>query len=239
MHKELQEMIELVKASGSITDKQRELILMKAKQMGEDVDNVEFILETIRPEQSKIKKRKCSYCGAMVPAMELKCPECGNLMEQEADSSRNNRNFIAELQQRLNEISAQSARSDEDKYDLEDRIEEERADAIGSFTVPLTKESLIMAYNHCYGNYSRMNDDDHRDEARAWLAKAKEFYSTLESMPNLDVETQNWLTANKVKNKAKVKDNDWIDMILAFIIIAFLFCLPIIFKLIDSIIEKI
>lgn len=221
MHKELQEMIELVKASGSITDKQRELILMKAKKMGEDVDNVEFILETIRPEQSKIKKRKCPYCGAMVPAMELKCPECGSLMEQEADSSRSNRNFIAELQQRLNEISAQTARSGEDEYDWKDRIRKERLDAIASFTVPLTKESLIMAYNHCYGRFSRIDTSEPEQvvEARAWLAKAKEFYSLLESIPNLDAETHNWLTANRKKQKTKAVNYDMIYGVFALIVV--------------------
>ena len=47
MHKEVQEMIDRVKAKGALTEKQREIILHKAEFLGENIDEIEFILETI------------------------------------------------------------------------------------------------------------------------------------------------------------------------------------------------
>lgn len=95
MHKEVQEMIDRVKAKGALTEKQREIILHKAEFLGENIDEIEFILETIpmvlkndtTPEiktedpqivsERKDKVKKCPACGAVINDVFMKCPDCG------------------------------------------------------------------------------------------------------------------------------------------------------------------
>ena len=47
MHQDIEKLINAAKAKGSITERQREIILNKAQQLGEDISEVEFILEDI------------------------------------------------------------------------------------------------------------------------------------------------------------------------------------------------
>ncbi len=45
MHPEIEKLIDLALADGQITDKERAIILRKAEKLGEDIDEVEMILE--------------------------------------------------------------------------------------------------------------------------------------------------------------------------------------------------
>ena len=51
MHKDIQKLIDIARQSGVLTDRQREIILNKSKILGEDLDEVEIILESICPAQ--------------------------------------------------------------------------------------------------------------------------------------------------------------------------------------------
>lgn len=47
MHAEIEKLLHLAKEKGGITEHQRQLIVSKAKQLGEDMVDVEFFLENI------------------------------------------------------------------------------------------------------------------------------------------------------------------------------------------------
>ena len=223
MHEDIQKLIDIAKESGELTDKQREIILRKAEKLGEDVDEVEMLMETIKFQSSqksenstRIKMRKCPNCGAIVPASAVKCPECGMVMESEADSSSQNRDYIAEIQREFKRIESRKRRKDEDEFDIDDNRHQEKMNVIRSFSVPLTKEAQIMAFNYAKARFDAVNSRDgsgySEEESKAWLAKAQEFYNNVAAMSNLDASGQQWLKTNEgiLHTKAKTSTLGWI-----------------------------
>lgn len=91
MNSELLNLIDLAIADGTITDKERAVILRKALALGEDPDEVEMILDgklalarkdiEAFPSQSPMDTGsvvKCSACGASVDSFATRCGDCGN-----------------------------------------------------------------------------------------------------------------------------------------------------------------
>lgn len=203
MHEDIQKLIDIVKEYGELTDKQKEIILRKAEKLGEDVDEVEMLLESIKfqsPQKSensvRIKMRNCPNCGAKVPANDVKCPECGYIMESEAESNTRNRDYLSELFKELANLSG--------KQNTEKRIER-----IRGMNMPMTFDAQVMGYNAAKSRYEGYvsivgteNYDCHQDiieakERAAWLAKAKEFYFNVESLRGDDQARRSWLESNK------------------------------------------
>lgn len=89
---ELQTLIDQYLTDGVLTDKERAVILKKAEGMGLDRDEIDLYLDA---EVQKIdqatdavvrrqKSKSCPYCGAPVPQLTDKCPECGQFITPEA-----------------------------------------------------------------------------------------------------------------------------------------------------------
>ena len=85
---ELQALIQQYLTDGVLTDKERTVILKKAEGMGLDRDEIDLYLdaEVQKLDQAadavvrRQKSKACPYCGAPVPQLTDKCPECGQLM---------------------------------------------------------------------------------------------------------------------------------------------------------------
>ena len=78
MHQDIEKLLSTAKEKGSITEKQREIILSKAQQLEEDMAEVEFLLEDIplkKNETTRVKTKRCPHCGAVMSDMEQVCPE--------------------------------------------------------------------------------------------------------------------------------------------------------------------
>ena len=58
MHPEIEKLIAIAKDSGNLTERQREILLRKAEELGENVDEVEFVLEKIRLSLQQAKHLK-------------------------------------------------------------------------------------------------------------------------------------------------------------------------------------
>lgn len=58
MHPEIEKLIAIAKDSGNLTEKQREILLRKTEELGENVDEVEFVLEKIRLSLQQAKHLK-------------------------------------------------------------------------------------------------------------------------------------------------------------------------------------
>ena len=89
---ELQALINQYLTDGVLTDKERQVILKKAEGLGLDRDEMDLYLDA---EVQKIdqatdaaarrqKSKACPYCGASVPQLADKCPECGQFITPEA-----------------------------------------------------------------------------------------------------------------------------------------------------------
>ena len=89
---ELDELIQEYLTDGVLTDKERSVILKKAEGMGLDRDEIDLYLDAqvqkidqatdavVRRQKSKA----CPYCGAPVPQLTDKCPECGQYITPQA-----------------------------------------------------------------------------------------------------------------------------------------------------------
>ena len=91
---ELDALIQEYLTDGILTDKERAVILKKAESMGLDRDEIDLYLDAqvqkidqaadavVRRQKSKA----CPYCGAPVPLLTDKCPECGQFITPEANT---------------------------------------------------------------------------------------------------------------------------------------------------------
>lgn len=87
---ELEKLIELALEDGVVTEKERSVLMRKAKEAGADLDEFEMILDAkicqvqkastpISPKSNNNygEVRKCPACGATVTGFSTTCPECG------------------------------------------------------------------------------------------------------------------------------------------------------------------
>lgn len=128
MHPDLERLINIAKESGELSERQKEIILRKAKSLGENVDEVEVLIDTVPKATSKStssgreKLKKCPNCGAVITDVVMKCPECGYVFSvvEANDSSQ-------KLFEKLN-----NAKSLQTKKQI-----------IESFPIPNSKEDLL------------------------------------------------------------------------------------------------
>lgn len=109
---ELQALIDQYLTDGVLTDKERQVILRKAEGMGLDRDEIDLYLDA---EVQKIdqatdaavrrqKGKTCPFCGAPVPQLADKCPECGQYITPEA--SQELQEILDNLEEALVEMKA-------------------------------------------------------------------------------------------------------------------------------------
>jgi len=89
---ELNVLIQEYLTDGVLTDKERQVILKKAENMGLDRDEIDLYLDAQvqKIDQQadaavrRAKGKSCPYCGAPVPQLADKCPACGQFITPEA-----------------------------------------------------------------------------------------------------------------------------------------------------------
>lgn len=82
---ELDALIQEYLTDGVLTDKERQVILRKAASLGLDQDEIDLYLDAQvqKIDQAadtavrRMKTKACPYCGAPVPQLTDKCPDCG------------------------------------------------------------------------------------------------------------------------------------------------------------------
>lgn len=92
-NEQIEALISAALADGVLTEKEKQVLFKKAQSMGIDLDEFEMVLDARLVELKKAEKekaeksapksdkygsvRKCPACGAIVPAFQGVCPECG------------------------------------------------------------------------------------------------------------------------------------------------------------------
>lgn len=208
MHQDVEKLLNAAKEKGFITEKQRDIILNKAQQLGEDMAEVEFMLEDItikKGTNEKVKSKKCPNCGALIDDLALKCPECGYAFKDESDANFAVRKIIDETEKRIEaaqnsdrekiKLTLKKGKEDGDEVwdvEIDEVIEKNVLAAIRAFKVPYTQSALIQAYEYSYGQFEH-NKMTNTIISSAWLGKCKELYGLIRSQPHPDNDAKVWI----------------------------------------------
>ena len=244
MHPDVEKLISIAKDSGELTGKQREIILRKARQLGEDVDEVEMVLESIRPKmiiegstRASEKRMKCPNCGALITETSFKCPECGYVLQHENKASEEARSVVDRLQERLAESSKPANKTDSILASISPKIAIQRqVSVVNTFTMPTTKEGLTQLLEFAYSNYISIGngfEDMHLKPLKnAWYGKTIQAYNSLARIGGNDTEIKSLLEKyssliSTEKKKLSGLAKFWIWWLVGMSILAGLICLGI------------
>ena len=198
MNQNLEKLINIAKDGGGITPRQREIIFRKAQELGEDLDEVEMVLESIQPKQvakaptKNDERRKCPNCGVIITDSTLVCPECGYVLQQEDKASIEARASIDKLQEKLAAVATPKSVISS----WIDPVSQYRAQAsvVSAFTMPITKEGLTSFLEFAYSNYISVGrgvlDMYSKPLKNAWYSKTVQAYNSLARLGGDDPETK-------------------------------------------------
>ena len=230
MNSEIEKLIKYALADGELTEKERAVIMRKAKSLGEDLDEVEMIIDgEIAFSSEKQNKaqinfktsnkagnlRKCPSCGATVPSLSLRCEDCGHEFNKESDSNKEIRDYIKELENQLHAVDKEKFKllggRELSAIEYPTAANNKKAQIINAFTLPNTKESLIQLLIFSYSNYEAVPDDALLTSPikKAWLGKAIQAYKLLNSQKEGDkkiheiIEEYSFLDSNNSKKSSK------------------------------------
>ena len=266
MHNEkLEALITAALADGVLTEKEKQILFKKAEAMGIDLDEFEMVLDarlvelkkkeakanqqyqlemekakSAQPSAPKSEKygdvRKCPACGAIVPSMAAKCPECGyEFTNVEANSStRLLMQKIDEIQAQYAELTANVDNKDESAirtrgYQVKRQLNDRTAQLIQNFPIPNTREDLIEFLTLCIGN-SKADSimlDGNDPVTPAWRKKLQQVIAKVKvALPN-DQQAQELIDEyeGKRENSKKKGKKIAIGIVVLFVIallIAFL-----------------
>lgn len=146
MHQDIEKLLNAAKEKGSITEKQRELILAKSEQLGEDMTEVEFLLDDIPLNRQELYNksflssnkqgsvRKCPVCGAIVQGYMASCPECKYVFENVSANNSMEKllNLLQEVDNTTNDTSF-----------FDDTVFRKKKSIIQNFPIPNTKTDIV------------------------------------------------------------------------------------------------
>lgn len=236
MNEKIVEMVKLAIENGAVSQKHRNLILNKAKEVGEDPDLVEIYLDNelakLSVSRTAVSQEtkgvmKCPHCGAPITDTMLSCPECGFVFQKENQASKDAIAMIKDFQRRYEEACTPKKDSIKDNI-IYGFFGVRRATAIiRSFTLPYTKEGLVQMLEYSYSNYVSTDDSSifngesiatMRQIKMAWYGKANQALSALSRFERDNPEIQSIVSKYKLllANSKKFKLNTQWLYILGF-----------------------
>lgn len=195
MHTEIEKLIDLALADGQITEKERNVILKKAAELGVDADEVEMTLdgklhqlEASNPKQKeKVGNIKtCPACGAEVKALKLKCDDC----EHEFINNSSNSN-LTQLEKKLASVKA-----DDDK---------KRIKIITDHPISNDKETMFELLSYMSSKVLSANTESDSSVITAYQGRAIEIITKLRFVCGTDPLLMEQL--NQISKKMSSKKN--------------------------------
>ncbi len=199
MHPEIEKLIDLALADGQITEKERNVIIKKAGELGVDADEVEMTLDgrlhQIQANQTKPSKEKvgniktCPACGASINSFVVTCKDCGH--EFSGGESLNG------LMSQLSNLPYPQRNGIFDFYwqTKTQNIAHQRAIIIQNYEIKNTRQDLLEFLTYSEQFLGKSVDGSS-------IKKPVNFFLNLIS--SLDIETVSKMVENKAV-KAKVK----------------------------------
>ena len=215
MHPEIEKLIDLALADGQITEKERNVILKKAAELGVDADEVEMTLDgkLHQLEASKTKQKEkvgniktCPACGESVKAMALICSSCDHEFNQGVKS---------EL---LNSMITEIGKLDASHIDYEENF----ANVVKSYAVPSSMNDIYNFGVYC-ANAINSSANGWREDSSALESKAKECLSKIRLSDSSDKRKKEALI-NEIENilkekRSKISKNNSKDWILLSVLL--------------------
>lgn len=263
-NEKLEALITAALADGVLTEKEKQILFKKAEAMGIDLDEFEMVLDarlvelkkkeakanqqyqlemekakSAQPSAPKSEKygdvRKCPACGAIVPSMAAKCPECGyEFTNVEANSStRLLMQKIDEIQAQYAELTANVDNKDESTirtrgYQVKRQLNDRTAQLIQNFPIPNTREDLIEFLTLCIGNSKAdsIMPDGNDPVTPAWRKKLQQVIAKVKvALPN-DQQAQELIEEYEGKRENSKKKGKKIAIgIVVLIVVACLIAL--------------
>ena len=195
MNPEIENLIDLALADGQITEKERNVILKKAAELGVDADEIEMVidgrlhqLETNKPKQKeKVGNIKtCPACGAEVKALKLKCDDC----EHEFINNSSNSN-LTQLEKKLASVNA-----DDD---------EKRVKIITDHPISNDKETMFELLSYMSSKVLSANTESDSSVITAYHGRAIEIITKLSFVCGNDPLLMEQL--NQISKKMASKKN--------------------------------
>lgn len=205
MHPEIEKLIDLALADGQITEKERNVILKKAAELGVNADEVEMTLngrlhqlDASKPKQKeKVGNIKtCPACGAIIKAFQITCDDCGH----ELSGTKANVTITKLLEE------------------LKNSKEKKHESIINNYPIPINKEDLFEFLQVSCSQASAGSNELIKD---AWLKKSKEtlLKSKLAFASDDKYKLLNDYEILINKNEKKKK---WASVLLIFIVLIFM-----------------
>ena len=210
MNPEIEKLIDLALADGQVTDKERNVILKKANELGVDADEVEMTLDgrlhQMQATQTKPTKEKvgnlntCPSCGSTVNSFQTKCSDCGHEFRNVQTNSS-----IKDLMIELKKIKKSNFKEDDGDIDEEEYFKA-RAEVIRNFAIPTSKEDLIEFATKSIAEFKE-KEIDYDELNSAWASKAEEAISKLVVFSNNDSSLVSVITLLEKNLNFKQKRN--------------------------------
>ncbi len=214
MHPEIEKLIDLALADGQVTEKERNVILKKASELGVDADEVEMVLdgklhqlEANKPkEKEKVGNIKtCPACGASVKAFQINCNDCGHEFTNTLSLTSKQKLFSefekVEIEERSRSLNFTEKLDAERVYDR--KINARKASIVSTFPLPYNKEDLLDFFNlaiHESKKFGSVHDDGVLRQA--WKSKANELKSKITLELGDDIHAKLLLLEYNNQNKA-------------------------------------
>ena len=241
MHPEIEKLIDLALANGQVTEKERNVILKKAAELGVDADEVEMTLDgrLYQLDASKPKEKEkvgnikiCPACGAPVKAMELVC-----VCSHEFNNTKANSTLLKLLEEieKINNKEMSRFGGDMERNKL-------KSELIENFPIPNNREDIIefLAFAVSKGkNYSFISYlGDQYSTNGAWIMKADEIFIKSKIMFKNDSSFYNQILAYENDSITSLKSR---NRMRNFIIAIFAIILIILYGgiIIENILEKV
>ena len=151
---QLEKLVDMALVDGVITEKEKDILVKRAKSLGADLDEFEMYLDSrlaslsntqnTTPSQKKLGDLlKCPSCGASVPSLTIICKDCGfEFRNTKANSS------VKELSEKLEQASLTVVNEEKTFLDILNqsnwlKVDDIRSQIVTNFPIPNTKDDLL------------------------------------------------------------------------------------------------